>query len=72
MLMTSTQRQQMTRKEYRIQKAAQCLRRTGDSIAEVAAQVGYESQSKFTAAFQEIMQMLPTANRRRFQAQQEC
>ncbi len=55
-------------KEYRIRKAAQLLRETEDSIAEIAARVGYENQSKFTAAFKELMQTLPTAYRKQFQA----
>lgn len=54
-------------KEYRIRKAAQLLRGTRNSIAEIAAQVGYENQSKFSAAFKEIMQTLPTAYRRQYQ-----
>ncbi len=56
-------------KEYRIRKAAQLLRETGDNIAEIAAQVGYENHSKFTAAFKDIMQMLPTAYRKQFRGE---
>lgn len=51
-------------REYRIRKAAELLRETRDSVAEIAAQVGYANQSKFTAAFKEIMQTLPTVYRR--------
>ncbi len=54
-------------KEYRIRKAAQLLRETKYTIAEIAEQVGYENQSKFSAAFKEIMQTLPTAYRRQYQ-----
>lgn len=51
-------------KQYRINRAAHLLRETTDSIASIAAAVGYESQSKFTAAFKDIMKMLPTDYRR--------
>lgn len=51
-------------KEYRIREAARLLRETQDSVGEIAAQVGYENQSKFSAAFQEVMKTLPTVYRR--------
>lgn len=51
-------------KKYRIDQAAVLLLETSDTIASVAMLVGYESQSKFTAAFKEIMKMLPTDYRR--------
>lgn len=51
-------------KEYRMRQAAKLLRETGDSIAEIASQVGYENQSKFTAAFKDVFKMLPTAYRK--------
>lgn len=51
-------------KTHRMERAAQLLRETGDSVAEIAAQVGYESQSRFTAAFKEVFQVLPTVYRR--------
>ena len=38
-------------KEHRMERAAALLRETDLSVAEIAGQVGYESQSKFTAAF---------------------
>ena len=38
-------------KEYRIQQAMKLLRETDDSIAQIAKQVGYETQGKFTKAF---------------------
>ena len=44
--------------------AAALLRETDMSVAEIAGQVGYESQSKFTAAFKEQFGLLPTAYRR--------
>ena len=51
-------------KEHRMEKAATLLRETDMSVAEIAGQVGYESQSKFTAAFKEQFGLLPTAYRR--------
>ena len=51
-------------KEHRMEKAASLLRETELSVAEIAGQVGYESQSKFTAAFKEQFGQLPTAYRR--------
>lgn len=54
-------------RQYRIRRAAGLLRETRESIAEIAAQVGYENQSKFTAAFQQVMNELPSAYRRRHQ-----
>ncbi len=51
-------------KEYRIQKAMQLLRDTDDTIAAIAQKVGYETQGKFTKAFKESCQILPTEYRR--------
>ena len=51
-------------KEHRMEKAAALLRETDMSVAEIAGQVGYESQSKLTAAFKEQFGQLPTAYRR--------
>ena len=51
-------------KEHRMEKAAALLRETDMSVAEIAGQGGYESQSKFTAAFKEQFGQLPTAYRR--------
>ena len=51
-------------KEYRMKKAAQLLRETDDTIAAIAKKVGYESQSKFTIAFKDIFQMLPSEYRK--------
>ena len=53
-------------KQYRITKAAGLLRSTDASIASIARTVGYESQSKFTAAFKEIMKILPSEYRRQY------
>ena len=54
-------------KEYRMRQAARLLRDTKDTMAEIAEQTGYESQSKFTAAFKDIFQMPPTAYRKQHQ-----
>ena len=42
------------------------LKQTDDSIAEIAAKVGYETQGKFTKAFKDIAKTTPTAFRRNF------
>lgn len=52
-------------KEYRIKKAAIILRQTKDSISDVALSVGYESQSKFAAAFKKIMGISPLEYRKK-------
>lgn len=46
-------------KEHRMEQAAKLLRETGLSIAEIAGRVGYDSQSRFTAAFKEYSGKLP-------------
>lgn len=46
-------------KEYRVKRAMEYLSQGEMSIAEVAAAVGYENQSKFTAAFKSVTGMLP-------------
>lgn len=46
-------------KEHRMEKAAKLLRETRLSIAEIAESVGYDSQSRFTAAFKEYSGKLP-------------
>ena len=51
-------------KQYRIRRAMELLRETRASVAEIAAQVGYESQVKFTKAFKDVTQQLPTQSRR--------
>lgn len=53
-------------KQYRIMKAAELLRTTNDNISEIASAVGYESQSKFSAAFKDVMKILPTDYRRQY------
>ncbi|MCD8154439.1 MAG: AraC family transcriptional regulator [Clostridiales bacterium] len=51
-------------KNYRIRHAAQLLLHTQDSVAVIAALVGYETQSKFTQAFKEIVGTTPIAYRK--------
>ncbi len=46
-------------KEHRMKKAAEMLRETDMSIQEIAQAVGYDSQSKFTAAFKAYFKVLP-------------
>lgn len=46
-------------KHYRIHAAMELLRDGSKSIGQVAALVGYESQSKFTRAFQEVTGVKP-------------
>ena len=52
-------------KEHRMAKAALLLRTTGESIAQIAQQVGYSSQSRFTTAFKEAYHILPTEYRKK-------
>ena len=51
-------------KEHRMERAAELLTGTGLTIAEIAAQVGYDSQSKFTAAFKSRYGVLPKEYRK--------
>lgn len=51
-------------KEHRMERAAELLKDTDQSMAEIANEVGYESQSKFTAAFKEQFGQLPKEYRR--------
>ena len=46
-------------REHRMERAASLLRETDLSILEIAHRVGYDSQSKFTAAFKSCYRMLP-------------
>lgn len=46
-------------KEYRIKRAKELLCHSNKAIAEIAAAVGYENQSKFTAAFRDSAGLLP-------------
>ncbi len=54
-------------KEHRMTEAARLLRETGLPIAEIAARVGYDSQSRFTAAFKAAYQSLPKEYRKKYQ-----
>ena len=40
------------------------LRETDDTIADIAARVGYETQGKFSRAFKDVVQVLPTEYRK--------
>lgn len=51
-------------KEYRVRQAMKLLRETDITIADIAAQVGYETQGKFSNAFRDITQMLPSEYRK--------
>ncbi len=46
-------------KEHRMEHAAYLLKNTSMSIGDIAQHVGYDSQSKFSAAFKEHFGMLP-------------
>lgn len=50
-------------REHRMERAEQLLRETDKSVAEIAREVGYESQSRFAAAFREAYGKLPTEYR---------
>lgn len=47
-------------KEYRIKKAMQLLKETDVPIADIAAQLGYKTQGKFSEAFKDITHILPS------------
>ncbi len=51
-------------KEHRMERAAELLADTGLPIAEIARQVGYGSQSKFSVAFKEHCGALPKEYRK--------
>lgn len=53
-------------KEYRMKYAAELLSANNNNIANIAAVVGYSSQSKFTKAFKDIMQISPAAYRKQY------
>lgn len=54
-------------KEHRMKRAAELLRTTSMTLADVASQVGYESQSKFSTAFKSIYGILPSEYRKQKQ-----
>lgn len=51
-------------KQYRLEKAMELLAGSELSIADIATQVGYETQSKFSAAFKEATHLSPSAYRK--------
>lgn len=51
-------------REHRMELAARRLLETNLSIAEVGKKIGYESQSKFAAAFKSFFQILPKEYRK--------
>lgn len=51
-------------KEHRMEHAAALLRETGAPTREIAAAVGYESQSKFAAEFRKTFQVTPLEYRK--------
>ncbi len=51
-------------KEHRMEKALIMLRESDCSLSEIAKAVGYDSQSKFTAAFKAYYKVLPSAYRK--------
>lgn len=53
-------------KECRMNQAITYLRETDYSMAKIADLVGYENQSKFTAAFKNVVGVLPTTYRKKF------
>jgi AraC-like DNA-binding protein len=53
-------------KEHRLEKAAELLLRTEESISAIAEAVGYDSSSRFSAAFRERYHLLPKEYRRQY------
>ena len=51
-------------REHRMERAAELLRKSPLSMAEIAAEVGYESASKFSAEFRKAYGQLPTEYRK--------
>lgn len=51
-------------KKYRMKKAAILLRQTQAAVSEIANQVGYENQSKFAAAFRDVLKIAPAEYRK--------
>ncbi len=51
-------------KEHRMALAARLLQKSDMSIAEIARAVGYDSQSRFSAAFKAFFHMLPSEYRK--------
>lgn len=53
-------------KKHRMEQAAKLLLQSTLPLSEIARKVGYESQSKFTAAFKSHFSMLPSEYRKKF------
>ena len=51
-------------KEFRVRQAMKLLRETNATIANIASQVGYQTQGKFSSAFQSIVKMSPREYRK--------
>lgn len=51
-------------KEYRMKIAVDLLIHSTASISDIANQLGYETQSKFSKAFKDVMNMLPSEYRK--------
>ena len=56
-------------KEHRLEKAAELLRRSDDSVAAIASAVGYDSPSRFSAAFRARYHLLPTEYRKQLRGE---
>ena len=56
-------------REHRMERAAELLHETDASMAEIAAAIGYESASKFSAGFRKAYGALPTEYRRAARAE---
>lgn len=61
-------------KEYRVHRAMKLLRESDATISEIASQVGYETQGKFSKAFKDVTQVLPTEYRKiqKHQSGKQC
>lgn len=57
-------------KEYRLRRGMELLRQGDASIAEIAKQVGYESQGNFAEAFKAMTHISPTEYRRQYRESQ--
>ncbi|MDO5411317.1 MAG: AraC family transcriptional regulator, partial [Lachnospiraceae bacterium] len=57
-------------KEHRMKYAARLLLETNDAIIQISKAVGYDTQSKFTAAFKDYFQILPTEYRKQHYREQ--
>ena len=51
-------------KEFRVRQAMKLLRETNATIADIASHVGYQTQGKFSSAFQSIVKMSPREYRK--------